>query len=242
MMSAQDANQSTTQNAAKEEQRGNQQSKGQQRNQESQSALARRSSASSLPSLWADPMGLLNPFALMRRMQEELNQAFSQPGLGAAGRADDFSNTIWVPAVEVAYRDGNFVVSAELPGLTDEDVTVEVDDDAVVIQGERQVEHEETQGGIHRTERRYGQFYRAIPLPEGANPAQARAEFKDGVLEISVPVSQAQSNARQVPIEKTGSSQASSAKTGEQTGKRDTRPQSAEQGAKKETPSGQKAA
>jgi HSP20 family protein len=242
-MSAQNANQSsTTQNASKEEQRGNQQSKGQQRSQQSQSALARRSSASSLPSLWADPMGMLNPFALMRRMQEELNQAFSQPGLGAGGRADDFGNTIWVPAVEVSYRDGNFVVSAELPGLTDEDVTVEIDDDAVVIEGERQVEHEETQGGIHRTERRYGQFYRAIPLPEGANPAQARAEFKDGVLEISVPVAQAQSNARQVPIEKTGSSQTASVKSGDQGGKADTRSQSAEQGAKKEAPSGQKAA
>src|SRR5437868_2188985 len=100
MMSAQNANQSsTTQNTSREGQQGSQQSRGQQKSQQSQSALARRGGASSLPSLWTDPMGLFNPFSVMRRMQEVLNQAFSQPGLGSFGRADDFSSTIWVPAV-----------------------------------------------------------------------------------------------------------------------------------------------
>ena len=108
----------------------------------------------------------------------------------------------------MGYRDGNFVVSAELPGLSNEDVTVEITEDAVVIQGERQFVQEENEGGIQRTERRHGHFYRAIALPEGAKTDQARAEFQNGVL-ISVPAPQSQSNARQIPIE-TGSSQSKS--------------------------------
>ena len=113
------------------------------------------------------------------------------------------------PPVEVGYRDGNFVVSAELLGLSNEDVTVEITDDAVIIRGERQVVREENVGGIQRTERRYGHFYRAIALPEGAKTDQARAEFQNGVLKISVPAPQPQSNARQIPIE-TGASQSQS--------------------------------
>jgi HSP20 family protein len=97
-----------------------------------------------------------------------------------------------------------------LPGLTDKDVQVEINDGFVSIQGERKVEHEEDEGGIHRTERSYGMFYRAIPLPEEADTSKARATFENGVLQISVPVPQAQNNQRQIPIETTGSSQQAS--------------------------------
>ena len=64
---------------------------------------------------------------------------------------------------------------------------VEVTEDAVTIQGERRREHEEERGGVYRSERSYGSFYRAIPLPEGAMTDQAKATFKDGVLEIRMP-------------------------------------------------------
>ncbi|HTU42538.1 MAG TPA: Hsp20/alpha crystallin family protein [Candidatus Aquilonibacter sp.] len=133
-----------------------------------------------------------------------MNRVFAQPGLTRGA----VSNPVWVPPIEVAYRDGNLVVSAELPGLDDEDVTVTIRDNAIVIQGERQIEKEESEGGIQRTELRYGQFYREIPLPDGANADQARAEFNDGVLQITVPVAQEQRNERQIPIETSGSSQA----------------------------------
>jgi HSP20 family protein len=199
-MSAQKENQTSITHKTSNEERGRQ-----------QTTLARRGMSFSLvPSLWTDSFDLINPFSLMKRMQEELNRAFSATGVrSTSAQRGDSSGALWIPAVEVAYRDGNFVVSAELPGLTDEDVTVEIDDQAVVIQGERQVEYEENEGGISRTERRYGQFYRAIPLPEGANPDQARAEFKDGMLQISVPVSESQSNRRQISIQGAGSAQSS---------------------------------
>jgi HSP20 family protein len=214
-MSAQKTNQpSTSQSISK----GGQSSKGEQSGR--QTSLARRNALPSVPSLLLDPLGFFDdsPFSLLRRMQQEMNRVFAQPGLTRGA----VSNPVWVPPIEVAYRDGKFVVSAELPGLDDEDVTVTIRDDAIVIEGERRVEDEESDGGIQRTELRYGQFYREIPLPDGANADQARAEFNDGVLQITVPVVQEQRNERQIPIETsgspqaTGSSQSTSPKTDEQ--------------------------
>ena len=173
-----------------------------------QTSLSRRNSFPSVPSLLLDPLGFFDdsPFSLLRRMQQEMNQAFVQPG--ATSQRED-SNQVWVPPIEVAYRNGNLVVSAELPGLDDEDITVAIRDNDIVIAGERQVQQEDDEGGIHRTELRYGQFYRAIPLPDGADINNARAQFKDGVLRITVPVPQEQRNGRQIPIETSGSQQSS---------------------------------
>ena len=180
------------------------------RQERKQTSLARQNILPSVPSLLLDPLGFFDdsPFTVLRRLQQEINRAFAQPGPNSISRTDGAS-PLWIPPVEVGYRDGNFVVSAELPGLSNEDVTVEITDDAVVIQGERQVVQEENEGGIQRTERRYGHFYRAIALPEGTKTDQARAEFQNGVLKISVPAPQPQSNARQIPIE-AGASQSKS--------------------------------
>lgn len=213
-MSAQKANQpSTSQSISK----GEQSSQGESGRQTS---LARRNMLPSVPSLLLDPLGFFDdsPFSLLRRLQQEMNRVFAQPGLTRG----TVSNPVWVPPIEVAYRDGKFVVSAELPGLDDEHITVTIRDNAIVIEGERQIENEESEGGIQRTELRYGQFYREIPLPDGANADQARAQFNDGVLQIAVPVAQEQRNERQIPIETsgssqaTGSSQSTSSKTDEQ--------------------------
>ena len=180
-------------------------SRGEQKGQQ-QGVLARRSSSSALPSLWSDPFdSLVNPFSLIRRMQEDLNRAFGQ----SSSSSSDLSTAVWAPAIEVAQQNGNLVISAELPGLTENDVTVEVKDDVLVIQGERKFETEETEGGIRRSERRYGQFYRAIALPDGVDPDQVQAEFQNGVLRIVVPMpQQAQSSSRQIPIQTAGQSQA----------------------------------
>ena len=175
--------------------------------------LARRTAMSALPS-FLDPLGFFDDdsFSLIRRMQKEMSRVFAQAGLTFSGRGDDFLSTAWVPTAEVAYRDGNLVVSAELPGLSEKDVKVEINNDFLTIQGERKVEKDEAENGIRRTERRYGEFYRAIALPEGADAEHARAEFKNGVLHVAVPVPPAQSNTRQIPIETTAASQSSEQK------------------------------
>ena len=84
-------------------------------------------------------------------------------------------------------RNNELVIRADLPGLTKDDVKVDVTEDAVTIQGERKREHEEEKGGVYRSERSYGSFTRVIALPEGAITDQAKAIFKDGVLEVTTP-------------------------------------------------------
>ena len=185
-------------------------------NQETQSQgkeVARSSQSGGLSRRGYDPFFLnpreffsANPFSLMRRMSEEMDRIFGEFGFGR-GQSE---GSAWSPAIEVAERGGNYVVHAELPGLKPEDVKVELTDDALIVHGERKSEHEETRSGVRRSERRYGQFYRSIPLPEGVNAEQVRAKFENGVLEITVPVPQQQSNRREIPIQ-TGSS-ASAAK------------------------------
>src|SRR3954452_12431420 len=106
-----------------------------------------------------------SPFSMMRRMSEEMDRIFGEFGRGQSGAGGG----MWSPAIEVSQREGKYIVHAELPGLKPEEVKVELTDDALVIQGERRSQNEENQGGMHRSERRYGQFYRAIPIPEGVN-------------------------------------------------------------------------
>jgi HSP20 family protein len=137
----------------------------------------------------------MNPFTLMRRFTEEMDRTFSGAGFGSG------SSGMWSPAIEVSEREGQLMVHADLPGLNKDDVKIEVTDEALTIQGERKREHEERREGFHRSERSYGSFYRSIPLPQGAKTEEARAQFENGVLQISIPVAQEQPRRRQIPVE-----------------------------------------
>jgi HSP20 family protein len=94
----------------------------------------------------------------------------------------------WSPQIDVLEKDGRFVIRADLPGMSKEDIKVEVIEDTVTIQGERKHERKEEDEGSYYTECSYGSFYRAIPLPEGAEVAKVTAEFRNGVLEVVIPV------------------------------------------------------
>ena len=125
---------------------------------------------------------------LMNRFANEIERLFEDFGLGRVwgeiGRAE------WAPQIEVFERGGQFIVRADLPGLTSNDVKVEITDDALTIQGERSEEHKDEREGWYRSERSYGTFLRSVPLPEGVNTNNIEANFKDGVLEITMPMPQ----------------------------------------------------
>ncbi|HKX31789.1 MAG TPA: Hsp20/alpha crystallin family protein [Blastocatellia bacterium] len=164
------------------------------------SSLARRGAfAPSIFSLNPIEMLVMSPFELMRRLTDEMDRSFEN--LNRSRSINGSETAIWSPAVEVFERDNNLIVRAELPGLEKDNVKVEVTDDGLIIQGERKCEHEDRQEGFYQTERSYGQFYRLIPLPEGANLDQVKAQFTNGVLEISVPIPESQGQRRNIPIE-----------------------------------------
>ena len=138
------------------------------------------------------------------RGQHGAGQTRSQSGLQRAGQQaglQPWSQGLWSPQVEVRERDNNIVVRADLPGLSRDDVDVEVDNDALVIRGERRNDWEDEREGNYRSERSYGTFYRAIALPEGVDPNTCKATFKDGVLEVTLPKPQrSQSRGRKIDI------------------------------------------
>ena len=141
----------------------------------------------------------ISPFGLLRRMSEDMDRMF-RPFRSRFG-ADALAG--WSPSIEVFERDGKLIVRADLPGMSKDDVKIQVVNDQLMIEGERTREHNDDKGPIHRSERSYGSFMRSISLPEGANIDQAHAEFNNGVLEVSIPIPE-QKQARQIPIQ-TGS-------------------------------------
>jgi HSP20 family protein len=136
----------------------------------------------------------LSPLGLMREFTNEIDRVFH--GFGNGGTEHG-----WSPAMDVEVRNGNLVVSAELPGLKREEVQVELTGDALIIEGHRKREHQDGQEGYYRCERSYGRFYRFLALPEGARTDQAKAELKDGVLRVTIPVPEIKQKIRQIPIE-----------------------------------------
>jgi HSP20 family protein len=142
-----------------------------------------------------------SPFEIMRRFSEEMDRAFEDFGLSREWGEGRTGSSVWSPAVEVFERENNLIIRAELPGLTSDDVKVEMTDGGLVIQGERKYESEEKNEGWYRSERSYGRFYRLIPLPEGVNAERAKARFENGVLEISAPLPESKRSRRSIPIE-----------------------------------------
>lgn len=150
---------------------------------------------------------MASPFSFMRRFSEEMDKLFEDFGFSGAlsrstgGRIShrEFGRGLWNPPIEVFTRGDQLVVKAELPGMSKDDVKVECTDDAITIQGEKRQEQKEEHEGTFRSERSYGRFFRRIPLPEGAKVEEAKASFRDGILEITMKAPQ-QTHSRQITI------------------------------------------
>ena len=125
-------------------------------------------------------------------------------GLLGSGAASDQRDTRaqrrgLAPTVEVFQRGDRLIIRAELPGLSKEDIHVEVANDTITIQGERRQEHEERREDYFHSERSYGSFFRNILLPEGIEADKAEANFRDGVLEITIPAPRREKNQPTTP-------------------------------------------
>jgi HSP20 family protein len=105
----------------------------------------------------------------------------------------------WVPPMDLVETEQAFVLRADLPGLSESDVKIELDDNVLTISGERKAEHEERKAGYYRVERSSGSFRRSLSLPEGVDAESVRATFDKGVLEVTIP-KPAQRSPRRVQI------------------------------------------
>ena len=155
------------------------------------------------------PITASTPFGFMRRFATDMERLFEEfegfrfPSL--FGReffpfTRELEHVGWVPEIEVLRTNGEFMVRADLPGMKKENVEGEINDNVLTLSGERKEEKEEKQEGYYRSERSYGTFYRQIPLPAGAKTDTAKAEFKDGVLEIRLAAPQEEPQARRLEI------------------------------------------
>lgn len=155
----------------------------------------------------APTRGARDPFALLRQMTAELDRAFDEPfwpsfRFPAMKTIEGAQVAAWAPKVDVFEKDNRFVTRVDLPGVKKEDVTVEVTDGHLALSGTRKHEKEEKNDNVYRTEREYGQFYRAVPLPEGVKLEDIKATFADGVLEVIVPLpARPQAAVRKVEIQ-----------------------------------------
>lgn len=125
---------------------------------------------------------------LMRQMTRDFNRIFGDFGVQLPIFNRPAIDVGWIPDLEVFQRDNRLIVRADLPGMKKEDVKVSIQDQVLILEGERKVEEDVKRDGFHRTERTYGSFFRTLPLPEGAKFDRVDATFKDGVLEIAMPM------------------------------------------------------
>jgi HSP20 family protein len=148
------------------------------------------------------PLEVLDePFGLIRRMWTDMDRAFGRGDWPFRFGGSSNEPALWSPHVEVTQRGDELLVTADLPGVKREDVTLEIDDNALILQGERRSERRSEEQGMYRSECEYGSFYRAIPLPESAEPSSAQASMENGVLKVTLRAPPARRQGHRVTIQ-----------------------------------------
>jgi HSP20 family protein len=129
------------------------------------------------------------PARELHTIQQEMNRLFNTffetPGAGSGGGNGAVRR--WIPAMDLVESEEHFVLRADLPGLSEEDVKLEVSDGVLTVSGERTAEHETRKDGFYRLERASGSFARSLTLPEGVDASAISASFDRGVLEVRIP-------------------------------------------------------
>lgn len=128
----------------------------------------------------------IDPFAELADWRPFWSPFFGREGRSLLEEAWGRGGRAPVPSVDVSEDDGNFIVTAELPGTKREDVNVELEDDVLTIRGEKRSEREEKKEQRRFVERSYGSFSRSFTLPANADPERVSAAFKDGVLTVTI--------------------------------------------------------
>jgi len=140
-----------------------------------------------------------NPQRDLMQMREEMDRMFNQFLRRGEGEEATLAQGLWAPPVDIYETDDAFMLKAELPGFTKEDVSIEIHENRLIIRGERKRETEAKEDQYHRLERAYGRFERAFWLPTTVDAEHIQATFNNGVLELRLPKSPA-AKPKQIPI------------------------------------------
>ena len=131
-----------------------------------------------------------DPIREIDSLQGEMNRLFSTffetPTASRGGNGQTGARR-WLPAMDLVETGDHFVLKADLPGMTESDVNIELENNVLTVSGERRTEHEDQQAGYYRLERATGAFSRSLTLPEGIDPDAVSATFDNGVLEVRIP-------------------------------------------------------
>ena len=149
------------------------------------------------------------PVRELNTIQSEMNRLFNtffDSPAPAAGHSNGQSLRRWIPAMDLVETEDAFVLRADLPGLSEQDVNIELEDNVLTLSGQRKAEHEERGEGYYRVERASGAFSRSLTLPDGVEPGRVQASFDRGVLEVRIPKPE-QRKPRKVTISAGGSGQ-----------------------------------
>jgi HSP20 family protein len=125
------------------------------------------------------------PLRELGTLQTEMNRLFNTVFDSPGGNENTMRR--WMPAMDLLETEDAFVLKADLPGMAEEDVTIELEDSTLTVSGERKAEHERSGEGYFRVERASGAFHRSLTLPKGVDPEAVTASFDRGVLEVRVP-------------------------------------------------------
>ena len=128
------------------------------------------------------------PFRDLVSIQDRMNRIFDEAFRGGRSNEEEWAlGGSWAPPVDIYEHDGNLVLKAELPGIDPKDVDVRVENNVLTLRGERKLDQEVKRENCHRVERAYGTFSRSFTLPSIVDTTNIKAEFKEGVLRVTMP-------------------------------------------------------
>jgi len=140
-----------------------------------------------------------DPFRELEEVSNRLNRVFGRSPFRAGSERELLTSADWMPSADISETDKAYLIKAEIPGVRKEDVKVSLQDGMLTIQGERKMEKEEKGEKHHRVERSYGSFVRSFSLPDNVDESAVQAEFKDGMLNVTLTKS-AKSKSRAVNV------------------------------------------
>jgi len=126
--------------------------------------------------------------SLQDRMNRLYDESYRSRTAGSTGQEEDWAlGGSWAPVVDIYEQDGNIVLKAEIPGVDPKDVQIRVENNTLTLSGERKIDTQVKRDTYHRIERSYGVFTRSFTLPTTVDQENIQAEFKDGVLKVTLP-------------------------------------------------------